>query len=195
MTVTGKSAVLLVAAGAVVGAATGAALTSAAAPAPEVTSTVPAGAPLLEDASGAPVSGVLRATDEAVLRWVDGGMWISAPSGELLHTVGGGMIAYTDADCTDRVLVNSDVWQKPTQPLFNAPAGMNALDRDWARDGSISAAYVALGQPQTGELWGRKQGGPCEPFVDQSGARATSHYYAAQEIPVPADLPGPLTLA
>lgn len=164
-----------------------------AAPRHKLTSTEPA----LVDATGTPVDGVVDIPGgTSVIRLVDGVLFRFDMWGRAGAAVGNAEVAYKDAACSPNqgVLVNSDVWDDPTTPLYEPPITMGASVRDWAGDRSIIAAYAPTGEEaQSGQLYGKRQSGECVAFVDFGGSPATTNYYPAEQIPLPADLPGPLS--
>jgi hypothetical protein len=149
-------------------------------------------APILVDATGAAVSGVVDIPGgTSVIRIVDGGMWRFNTLGEFQGDTQAATVAYLDATCTVPVLVNGDLGDDASAPLYHAPVAMSAVKRV---DRTITHAYVVDGGSQSGTVFTTNWlDGTCQgPALDQQGNTAKVNYYPAMEIPIPANLPGPL---
>jgi len=184
----GAGAAVVIAAGAL---AVGASATQAAPPKKNTDT-----APVLVDATGAAVTGVVDIPNgTSVIRLVDGGLWRFSTVGKFEGSTQGGQVAFIDAECSVPVLVNGDFGDDPSAPLYQAPVAMSAVSRAPQQPQEITAAFVADGAAQSGTVYTTHWlDGTCiGPVLDHAGNIATVNYYPATEITIPADLPGPLS--
>jgi hypothetical protein len=156
----------------------------------------------LVDANGVPVPDVVTVKDNGdFVRFIEGALFNYRNTGEF-STAGDGLVAYKDSSCTQPVLVNGDVWDDSSMPLWEPPLAMSASVRDMQAQGApITAVYVPVGEPQSATLWANSHANhpgtapSCDPLIgiNQNGDWVPTPHYDAKQIPVPADVAGPIS--